>query len=378
MVLIDRHPARTPAAAGFRMPAEWTRHDGCWMLWPERPDNWRGQAAPGRAAFARVAAAIAQGEPVRVGASTSAYANARALLPPQVDVIELSANDSWMRDVGPTFLRDTEGRLGGVDWRFNAWGGLYPAHELDDAVAAKVLEVEHVPGWRSPLVMEGGAVHADGEGTLLTTESVLLDANRNPGATRANVERQLCDHLGAARVIWLPEGVPEDETAGHVDNLCCFIRPAELLLTWTDDDADPLFPVCRAAEAVLRGSRDAAGRSLTVHRIPQPGPLYRSSEETCDLAPGPAPAPGAAGARAQARPAASRLAASYVNFYFGNGLVVMPLLDPRYDGIAERVLRDLLPRHRIIGLASREILLGGGNIHCITQQVPARGPHPFS
>ncbi len=354
------------------MPAEWTRHDGCWMLWPERPDNWRGGAAPGRLAFAQVAAAIAQGEPVRVGASAAAYASARSMLPAHVDVVELGADDCWMRDVGPTFLRDADGRLGGVDWRFNAWGGAYAAHDLDDAVAAKVLQVERAPGWRCPLVMEGGAVHTDGEGTLVTTESVLLDPNRNPGATRAAVERQLCDHLGAGRVIWLPEGVPEDETSGHVDNLCCFVRPAELLLTWSDDAADTLYPICRAAEAILLRSRDAAGRSLKVHRIPQPGPLFRRPEEIRDLAPAPS------GARPLARPAEGRLAASYVNFYFANGLVAMPLLDPRRDADAERVLRDLLPRHRIVGVPSREILLGGGNIHCITQQVPARGPHPFS
>ncbi|MFC3227587.1 agmatine deiminase [Marinibaculum pumilum] len=364
--------AATPAAAGFRMPAEWTPHDGCWMLWPERPDNWRAGAAPGRRAFAAVAAAISEGEPVRVGASAAAYASARASLPSQVDVVELTADDSWMRDTGPTFVRDEAGRLAGIDWRFNAWGGMYAAHEFDDAVAAKVLEVERAEGWRCPLVMEGGAVHTDGEGTLLTTESVLLDPNRNPGIGRAAAERSLCDHLGAARVIWLPEGVPEDETNGHVDNLCCFIRPAEVLLTWTDDPADPLHPVCRAAEDILRRTPDAAGRTIAVHRIPQPGPLYREAAETTDLAPGPA------GDRPMVRPAGSRLAASYVNFYFGNGLVVMPLLDPGLDPVALRVLQDLLPRHRIVGLPSREILLGGGNIHCITQQVPARGPHPFS
>lgn len=363
----------TPPPPGFRMPAEWSRHDGCWMLWPERPDNWRDGAMPGRRAFSAVASAIAQGEPVRVGASANALPGARAMLPPGVEVVELAANDAWMRDVGPTFLRDTAGRLRGIDWQFNAWGGGYGEYALDDRVAAVVLAAEQVPSHRCPMVMEGGAIHTDGERTLLTTRAVLLDPGRNPGLTEAAAETLFREYLGVEKVIWLPEGVPEDETGGHVDNLCCFVAPARVLLTWTDDRDDPLHPICRAAEAILRTTRDALGRRLQVERIPQPGPLYRTDAEAAGLAP-----PASPGPRPLTRPARSRLAASYVNFYVGNGVLVMPELDPRHDRVAARILQDLFPDRRVIGVPSREILLGGGNIHCITQQVPARGPHPFA
>jgi len=355
------------------MPAEWSRHDACWMLWPERPDNWRDGARPARQAFAAVATAIAQGETVRVGASAATMASARAMLPPQVEVVELAANDAWMRDVGPTFLRNPGGTLCGIDWRFNAWGGGYADHGLDDQVAARVLAAEHAASWQCPLVMEGGAIHTDGEGTLLTTRSVLLDPLRNPGLTEAAAECVLGDFLGIEKIIWLPEGVPEDETGGHVDNLCCFVAPARILLTWTDDAGDPLHPVCRAAEALLRDSRDAAGRPIVVDRIPQPGPLYRTDAEAAGLAP-----PASPGLRPLTRPAQRRLAASYVNFYIGNGVVAMPELDPRLDAAAARIVQDLFPERRVLGIPSREILLGGGNIHCITQQVPARGTHPFN
>lgn len=358
---------------GFRMPAEWSPHDGCWMLWPERPDNWRDRAEPGRRAFCAVAAAIALGEPVRIGATARSLAGARAMLPPEVAVVELDADDAWMRDVGPTFLRDEDGRLRGIDWHFNAWGGGYAEYGRDDRVAAAVLAAEHVPGHRCPLVMEGGAIHTDGERTLLTTRAVVLDPGRNPGLTEARAEGLFRDYLGIEKVIWLPEGVPEDETGGHVDNLCCFVAPGRVLLTWTDDRDDPLHPICRAAEAILRASRDALGRRLQVKRIPQPGPLFRTDAEAAGLAP-----PASPGARPLTRPPRSRLAASYVNFYVGNGVVVMPELDPRHDQVAARIIRDLFPERRVIGVPSREILLGGGNIHCITQQVPARGRHPFA
>jgi len=348
------------------MPGEFERHAGCWMLWPERPDNWRLGAKPAQAAFAAVATVISRFEPVSIGVSRAQYVNARQQLPAAIRVIELSSDDAWMRDVGPTFLVDPRGRRRGADWRFNAWGGLrgglYFPWDQDDRVAQKVLEIEGVDRYRAPFVLEGGAVHVDGEGTCITTQECLLNQNRNPELTREQIEANLKSWLGVECVIWLMKGVHLDETDGHVDNLCCFARPGEVCLTWTDDRRDPQYAISRDAFERLRDARDAKGRSLKIHKLSQPGPLYMNREEAAgiDCAEGTRP-----------RAAGQRLAGSYVNFYIANGAVVVPLLDGRRDRSALTVLKRVFPEREIVGVPAREILLGGGNIHCITQQIPA-------
>jgi agmatine deiminase len=347
------------------MPAEFERHSGCWMLWPERPDNWRVGAKPAQAAFAAVAEAIAGGEPVTVGASAAQFHNARARLPARVRVVELSSDDAWMRDCGPTFVVDERGRRRGVDWRFNAWGGLqgglYFPWNRDDEVAQKVLEIENVDRYRAPLVLEGGAIHVDGQGTCLTTEECLLNPNRNPNLSREDIEKQLQRYLGVSRIIWLGAGVYRDETGGHIDELACFTGPGHVALTWTDDRSDPQFEISQDALQRLRAARDARGRRLEIHKIHQPGPLYMTAEEAAgiDVHQGSHP-----------RRAGDRLAGSYINFYIANKRVVMPLYDKRRDAAAMRVLSRLFPSRTVVGVATREILLGGGNINCITQQVP--------
>jgi agmatine deiminase len=356
---------RTPAADGFHMPAEFEPHAGCWMLWPERPDNWRDGARPAQQAFAAVAAAIAQFEPVSVGASATQFTAARAMLAESVRVIEMSHDDSWMRDVGPTFVVNARGAVRGVDWRFNAWGGLngglYFPWDQDELVARKVLEVERCGRYRAPIINEGGAIHVDGQGTALVTEECLLNANRNPQLTRAQIEDYLRCYLGVTQVIWLGRGVFNDETDGHIDNLACFVRPGEVCLTWTDRRRDPQYAISQDAWQRLHDARDARGRRLKVTRLPMPGPLTMTAREAAGLAPREGTLP---------RRAGERLAGSYVNFYIANGGIVMPLLDARTDAAAARSVKRLFPGRRVVGVAAREILLGGGNIHCITQQVP--------
>jgi len=352
-----------PAADGFWMPAEFEPHDGCWMLWPGRPDNWRARAAPAQRAFAATAAAIAGFEPVTVGVDATQYLLARAQLHPKVRVVELSSDDAWMRDVGPSFLINGAGKLRGVDWGFNAWGGLYRPCALDDAVAQKVLELERAPRYRAPLINEGGAFHVDGQGTVLVTEQCLLNRNRNPRLSRRQIEAHLRKFLGASCVIWLGNGVVADETSGHIDNLACFARPGEVCLSWCDDPHDPQYRVSQDAFERLMAARDARGRRLKVHKLPMPGPLFMTRREAAGIARAPGIRPLAPG---------QRLAGSYANFYLANGAVILPLLDERTDTAARRALRRVFPRRRIVGVSAREILLGGGNIHCITQQQPAR------
>jgi agmatine deiminase len=363
----------TPAADGYRMPAEWEPHSGCWMAWPERTDNWRLGAKPAQAAYVEVATAIAASEPVTVGVSDGQFEHARSVLPAAVRVVELATDDAWLRDTGPTFVVDGEGGRRGVDWRFNAWGGLdgglYFPWDRDTRVAAKVLEIEGAGHYRAPIVLEGGAIHVDGEGTVLVTEQCLLNPNRNPELSRAEIEAALNEHLGTEKVIWLGGGVVADETDGHVDNLACFARPGLVMLTWSEDPADPQTAISADAAARLEAATDARGRSLEIIRLPAPGPLAIAAEEAggVDEVEGTKP-----------RLAGDRMAGSYVNFYLGNSRVVQPLLDERTDAEAGAILAATFPDREVVGVPAREILLGGGNIHCITQQVPAARATPAS
>ncbi|MCF6780433.1 agmatine deiminase [Stutzerimonas stutzeri] len=357
----------TPRADGFFMPAEWAPHSQTWMVWPQRPDNWREQAAPAQAAFAAVARAIARFEPVTVCASAEHYLDAcQQLEDPRIRVVEMSTDDAWVRDTGPTFVIDGKGGLRGVDWTFNAWGGLdgglYADWQTDDLVARKILQIERRQRYRTEgFVLEGGAIHVDGEGTLITTEECLLNRNRNPHLSREQIETVMAEHLAIDKVIWLPHGLYNDETDGHVDNFCCFVRPGEVLLAWTDDPADPNFERCNAALRVLERERDARGRPLTVHRMPIPGPIYASEAECAGVL---------AIDGSQPRDPSIRLAGSYVNFLIVNGGIIAPSFDDAHDSEAESILRRLFPEHEVVMVPGREILLGGGNIHCITQQQP--------
>lgn len=360
--VMSRTLTSTPLRDGFWMPAEFEAHAGCWMLWPERPDNWRRRALPAQQAFAAVAAAIARFEPVTVGVSTQQYARARAALPAkEVRVVELSSNDAWIRDTGPSFVVNDAGTLRGVHWRFNAWGGLYRDVHHDVQVAQKVLELTGCERYCAPFINEGGAIHVDGQGTVLVTEQCLLNPNRNPSLSRSQIETLLKRYLGANCVIWLGEGVIDDETSGHVDNLACFARPGEVCLTWSDDRSDPQHRVSNDAFERLMAARDARGRRLRVHKLVSPGPLYMTRREAAGIV---------SDKDIRQLRAGMRLAASYANFYLANNALILPLLDRHTDGLARRQLRQIFPHRQIVGVPAREVLLGGGDLHCITQQQP--------
>jgi agmatine deiminase len=360
--------ASTPAADGYRMPGEFEPHSGCWIAWPERPDNWRLGAKPAQQAYAAVAEAISVCEPVTVAVSDAQFEHCRSLLSPSIRVVEISTDDAWLRDTGPTFVVDDQGGRRGVDWHFNAWGGLdgglYFPWDRDERVARKVLEIEGADRYRAPIVLEGGAIHVDGEGTVLATEECLLNRNRNPSLSRERIEQLLFDHLGAEKMIWLGRGVYNDETDGHIDNLACFVRPGVVLLSYAEDESDPQHAISREADERLRSATDARGRAIEVIHLPSPGPIAITEEEASGVD---------AVAGSLPRRAGDRLAASYANFYIAGTRIVFPLLDERYDEIAARALGECFPEREIVGVPAREILLGGGNIHCITQQVPAAG-----
>lgn len=355
----------TPKQDGFRMPGEFEAHDGCWMIWPERPDNWRLGAKPAQKVFAQVAEAISQFEPVTMCVSNAQYDNARNMLPDQVRVVEMSNDDSWMRDCGATFVvNGTEVR--GVDWSFNAWGGLvdglYFPWDKDDHVARKMCDMERVGRYRlDDFILEGGSIHVDGEGTLIVTEECLLSGGRNSGMTREEIEGVLKEYLNLEKIIWIPYGIYNDETNGHVDNIIHYIAPGEVILAWTEDQADPQYEICQKAYQVLSTEKDAKGRALKIHKLLLPKNILITKEESegVDAVDGTLP-----------RQEGDRLAASYANFYIANGGVVFPMFHDDNDEKARKTLEECFPGRRVVGIYAREILLGGGNIHCITQQQP--------
>jgi len=358
---------KTPAAEGYWMPAEFEPHEATWLLWPERTDNWREGARPAQEAVLKVAAAIGHFEPVNLGVSPEHAQEVRQLTPPGVQVASIEYDDIWVRDTGPTFLvADQPDTLRSVQWRFNAWGGLYQPFTRDLTIPREISSDafgrEMRDRYAAPIVLEGGAIHVDGQGTVMLTEECVLNPNRNPGMTREQAEAVLRQYLGVDHFIWLGKGVFNDETSGHIDNLACFAGPGRVCLTWTDDENDPQYAISRDAWERLNDSRDAQGRRLEIFKVPMPGPLHMTAEEAAGLVPSES---------MKRRYGGDRLAASYVNFYLANGGLIMPLLDPRTDEQAAAVLRRACPGRLIVGVPAREILLGGGGIHCITQQIPS-------
>lgn len=333
-----------------RMPAEWEPHDRCWMAWPCRREGWRRGLAAARAAVAGVVRRIAGFEPVALLVRPADLEEARRLTGGIATLVPAALDDSWTRDIGPTFVIDPEGTLAGVDWGFNAWGLVYEGFAADARVARLILDRAGARRIVGPQILEGGAIHTDGEGTLLTTEQCLLDPKRNPHLSKADIEANLRQTLGIETVIWLPRGLAGDETLGHVDNLCCFSGAGHVLLPACTDPADPDRAVLAEARAVLQQAVDARGRRLTVTDLPMPPRRWD----------------------AEGRP----MALSYVNFYLANGAVVMPGFDPATDAAAERVLAGAFASRRVVVVPGGGIAEGGGNIHCITQQQPSLPAHP--
>lgn len=359
----------TPKSDGFYMPSELAEHKCTYILWPEREDNWRQNAEPAQAAFENVIRTIAKYEPVVVGVNQSQYLHLLEKNMPNVQIVEISNNDSWARDTGATFVIDGKGNQRAIDWKFNAYGGLvnglYFPWDFDDYIAPKMAAIEDVDYYHlTDFVLEGGSVHSDGEGTILTTEECLLDPGRNPNLTKDQIEEKLKEYLGAKKVLWLPQGIYMDEdTNGHVDNICQFVAPGKVVLAWEDNVEDPQYARSQAALDYLESVTDAKGRKLEVIKIHVPNPVLITEEESggVDVVEGTFP-----------RNVGDRLPASYINYYNCNGAIILPVFNDPHDQAAIDTLKQLFPDREIEPIYARELLLGGGNIHCITQQVPKR------
>jgi agmatine deiminase len=337
-----------PVRDGFAWPAEWSAHKRTWMCWPCRAEAWGGQDGLQRAkqAVARVAQAVSTFEPVVMAARPQDAAVAQLLCGDKVEIFEVALDDSWARDSGPTFLVGDDGRKAAVQWQFNAWGFKYHPYAEDAQFASRVAKRENVALYRAPLVCEGGAIHTDGEGTLITTEQCLLNPNRNPNLSRQQVEERLALFTGARRIIWLGGGFLDEETDGHVDNIACFAAPGRVIVGVPSSRSHPDFEPVMEAIRRLRALRDARGERFEIVEIEQPR-KQRKDWRGCPLA------------------------ASYANFYLPNGGVVMPTFDDQNDDRARGVLTDCFPDRDILQIDALNIVQGGGGIHCITQQEPA-------
>lgn len=360
----------TPKKDGFRMPGEFENQAGAWMLWPERQDNWRNGAKPAQQVFCEVAKAIAQFEPVTMCVNPDQYENAKAMLAgcDKIRVVEMTSNDAWIRDCGPTFVVNDKGDVRGVDWDFNSWGGLYDGlyfpWDQDALVATKVCEIERVDRYKPDhFVLEGGSIHVDGDGTVIVTESCLLSPGRNPDLTKEQIEENLRQYLNVEKVIWVKEGIDPDETNGHIDDVADYIRPGEVACIWTDNQDDPFYNICHEAYDLLSNAVDAKGRKLKVYKLDLPKkPVRITLEESkgVDVVEGTIP-----------RQEGDLCPASYMNFLIVNGGVIVPQYGDENDARALTQLQEMFPDRKIVGVQTREVVLGGGNIHCITQQQPS-------
>lgn len=356
----------TPKKDGFRMPGEFEPHKRTWMLWPTRTDTWRAGAKPAQRAFVEVAKAISEFEPVTICAGTEQFENARALLPDHIRVVEISSNDAWMRDIGPTFVKNDQGEVRGIDWGFNAWGGLkeglYFPWDQDILVKQKLLEIEQIDRYDAmDFILEGGAITVDGEGTLISTEQCLLNPNRNPNLSKEETEEKLRQYLGIEKVVWLKNGLVGDETDGHVDEVVFFVRPGEVALGWTDDPAHPQYAVLQDAYRRLEETVDAQGRKLMVHKVHLPKQITLNESESLEID---------FSNHSFKRSSEITFIATYINCYLCNGGVILPMFNDPQDEHAQETFKKMYPDRKIVPVYTREVSVGGGNIHCITQQQP--------
>jgi len=340
----------------YRMPAEWEPHLTTYLVWPHNLDTWPGKFEPVQRAYAKMAAAIAQFEPICVLVKSADEIDpVKALLRTavsnpelmkRVEIIVEPTNDSWIRDHGPIFVNKLSGDGPGqiaLDWIFNSWGQKYGAYDLDDAIPRKLgarfgFEVVE-PG----MVLEGGSIEVNGEGLLLTTEACLLNKNRNPHLSQAAIEEYLMTYLGVTHVLWLGDGIKGDDTDGHIDDLARFVTPHTIVTVVEDDPADANYHLLQDNLKRLHAIHDEHRRPLRIETLPMPRPVVYDD---------------------------TRLPASYANFYVANGGVIMPTFDCEADQVAMRKLQDLFPSRRVIGVPSIDLVWGLGAVHCLTQQHP--------
>lgn len=336
------------------MPAEWEPHAATWLSWPHKEESWPGKFAPIPQIFVEIVRLLSPHETVHINVNDEIMeASVRGLLTRRrvslhnVRLHPIPTNDAWCRDHGPMFLiRDGQARkeLALVDWAFNAWGGKYPPFDLDDQVPTRIAELLSIPCFSPGIVMEGGALEVNGQGSLITTESCLLNPNRNPHLGKREIEEYLEDYLGVTHILWLGEGIAGDDTDGHVDDLARFVSPRTVVTVVEEDPSDQNYRPLQENLKRLNSMRDQSARPLEIVALPMPDPSYYEGQ---------------------------RLPCSYANFYIGNKLVLMPTFKSAKDSVARDSLQQLFPTRQVVGIDCMELVWGLGTFHCVTQQQPA-------
>jgi len=344
----------TPRELGYRMPAEWEPHRGTWLSWPHKEASWPGRFGPVPAIFARMVRHLAEHEEVHINVSGAEMEqDVRRLLADRrangqrVHFHYHPTNDAWCRDHGPIFIQrevDHHREEAILDWDYNAWGGKYPPFDLDDVIPTRIGQEYGIPVFSPKMVLEGGSIDVNGQGTLLTTEACLLNPNRNPGLGRAEIESTLRDNLGVSHILWLGDGIAGDDTDGHVDDLTRFVNSSTVVTVVEEDSADENYEPLQENLERLSGMTDESGRPLRVVRLPMPRALHHEGQ---------------------------RLPASYANFYIANGVVLLPVYDPERDEQARLTLQSLFPDREVIAIDCTDLVWGLGAFHCVSQQWPA-------
>lgn len=355
----SRLPPASPASLGYRWPAEWEPHAATWLTWPHNPETWPGRIERVEGAFREIVRGLAGREEVRINVADEAMEKrVRRVLAGAADTgvrfFHIESDDAWVRDHGPLFVtREGDPAMAVVDFGFDAWGRKYPPWDRDAAVARRCAEALGVPRFATPFVLEPGSIDGDGRGTVLTTESCLLNANRladgEPPRTRERAELELQQMLGARQVVWLGDGIVGDDTDGHVDDFARFVGPGRVVCAQEPDAADTNHRPLAEALRRLRASRDATGRVLEVVPLPMPPPVVEGGD---------------------------RCPASYANFYLANGVVLVPTFGAPSDERAMAILGECLEGRDVVPIGARDLVVGLGTIHCLTQQVPATQAAP--
>jgi len=351
------------------MPAEWVPHEGTWLSWPHNPRTWVGNFGPIPIVFAEIVRSLCPAENVHICVrNETAEMGVRQLLTSNgiasasILFHQIPTNDAWARDHGPIFVtRDSKkvtpasdaaaAPVAAVAWRFNSWGGKYPPWDDDDKVPERAAAIVDVPCFHPRMVLEGGSIDVNGAGSLLTTECVLLNPNRNPTLSKKQIEARLDEYLGASNVIWLGDGIMGDDTDGHIDDLARFVTENTIVTIYEDDESDVNYAALRTNYERLLAAKDVNGASFNIVKLPMPGKVFR-------------------GVQHDTRPAEERLPASYANFYIGNGAVLVPVFGHANDEKAKGILGDFFPGRKIVGIRCNDLVGGYGAIHCVTQQQP--------
>lgn len=337
--------------AQLRWPAEWEPQEAVWLSWPHRRDLWQGGLDELLERYTDLAAAIAEEAEVRINAAAALHSGIRKVLEERgitrFRLFDHPTNDVWCRDHGAIFTRRADGGMQLANWEFNAWGGKFAPWDLDNEIPARMAESLHLPQLRSRIILEGGAIEGNGQGLLLTTEAVLLNPNRNPGCTKADIEAELHRMLGTTHVFWLGHGIEGDDTDGHIDDMVRFVHPEAAVSIVEPDARSPHYRALAENNERLQDLRTPSGSRVEIIPLPMPRPLVAKEWRL------------------------EQLPASYANFLICNGAVIVPVFhQPKEDDRALGILREAFPGKRVVGIDARRLVIEGGAIHCITQQQP--------